>query len=71
MPTTASSTATTASGTAEPGRVTPSQVNAVDAMQRITAATSWTSAISADVGIILAFTAALVGGALALRRRTP
>lgn len=45
--------------------------HAVDAMQRITTATSWTSAISADVGIILAFTAAaLVGGALTLRRRT-
>lgn len=45
---------------------------AVDAMQRITTATSWTSAISADAGIILAFTAAaLVGGALTLRRRTP
>ena len=44
---------------------------AVDAMQRITTATSWTSAISADVAIILAFTvAALVGGALTLRRRT-
>jgi ABC-2 type transport system permease protein len=45
---------------------------AVDAMQRITAAASWTSAISADVAVILAFTAAaLVGGALTLRRRTP
>ncbi|HXT90055.1 MAG TPA: ABC transporter permease [Trebonia sp.] len=45
---------------------------AVDAMQRITAATTWTRAISADVAIILAFTvAALVGGALTLRRRTP
>jgi ABC-2 type transport system permease protein len=45
---------------------------AVDAMQRITAATSWTSAMSADVAVILAFTAAaLVGGALTLRRRTP
>ena len=44
---------------------------AVDAMQRITAAASWTSAISADVAVILAFTvAALVGGALTLRRRT-
>jgi len=44
---------------------------AVDAMQRITTATSWTSAISADVVIILAFTVAgLVGGALTLRRRT-
>ena len=45
---------------------------AVDAMQRITVATSWTSAIGADVAVILAFTiAALVGGALTLRRRTP
>ena len=44
---------------------------AVDAMQRITAAASWTSAISADIAIILAFTvAALVGGALTLRRQT-
>src|SRR5580700_4925322 len=44
---------------------------AVDAMQRITAATTWTSAIGADVAVILAFTvAALVGGALTLRRRT-
>jgi ABC-2 type transport system permease protein len=45
---------------------------AVDAMQRITTATSWTSAISADVAIIRVFTAAaLVGGALTLRRHTP
>jgi ABC-2 type transport system permease protein len=44
---------------------------AVDAMQRIAAA-SWTSAVSADVAVILAFTvAALAGGALTLRRRTP
>ena len=44
---------------------------AVDAMQRITASASWTSAITADVAIILAFTAAaLIGGALTLRRRT-
>jgi ABC-2 type transport system permease protein len=44
---------------------------AVDAMQRITAAASWTSALGADVAVILAFTAAaLVGGALTLRRRT-
>ena len=44
---------------------------AVDAMQRITASASWTSAISGDVAVILAFTvAALVGGALTLRRRT-
>jgi hypothetical protein len=40
-------------------------------MQRIAAATAWTSAISADVAIILAFTvAAMLGGALTLRRRT-
>ena len=45
---------------------------AVDAMQRITASASWTSALGADVAVILAFTvAALVGGALTLRRRTP
>jgi ABC-2 type transport system permease protein len=44
---------------------------AVDAMQRITVTASWTSAIGADVAVILAFTvAALVGGALTLRRRT-
>jgi ABC-2 type transport system permease protein len=44
---------------------------AVDAMQRITGTPSWTGAISADVAVILAFTvAALVGGALTLRRRT-
>ena len=44
---------------------------AVDAMQRIADSASWTGAISADVGVILAFTvAALVGGALTLRRRT-
>jgi ABC-2 type transport system permease protein len=45
---------------------------AVDAMQRITASASWTSALGADVAVILAFTAAaLAGGALTLRRRTP
>jgi len=44
---------------------------AVDAMQRISASASWTSAISGDVAVILAFTAAaLVGGALTLRRQT-
>jgi ABC-2 type transport system permease protein len=44
---------------------------AVDAMQRITASPSWTGAITGDVAVILAFTvAALVGGALTLRRRT-
>jgi ABC-2 type transport system permease protein len=42
---------------------------AVDAMQRIASTSSWTSAISADVAMILAFTvAALVGGALTLRQ---
>jgi ABC-2 type transport system permease protein len=45
---------------------------AVDAMQRISASAAWTSALSGDVAVILAFTvAALVGGALTLRRRTP
>jgi ABC-2 type transport system permease protein len=45
---------------------------AVDAMQRITASASWTSAVGADLAIMVAFTiAALVGGALTLRRRTP
>jgi len=44
---------------------------AVDAMQRISVSPSWTSAMAADVAIIVAFTAAaLVGGALTLRRRT-
>ena len=44
---------------------------AVDAMQRITASASWTNSVSGDVAVILAFTvAALVGGALTLRRRT-
>jgi ABC-2 type transport system permease protein len=44
---------------------------AVDAMQRISVSASWTSAMTADVAIIVAFTAAaLVGGALTLRRRT-
>jgi ABC-2 type transport system permease protein len=44
---------------------------AVDAMQRITVTPSWTSAMSADVAVILAFTAAaLAGGAVTLRRRT-
>jgi hypothetical protein len=41
---------------------------AVDAMQRITAAAAWTSAVSADVAVTVA---ALVGGALTLRRTTP
>ena len=45
---------------------------AVDAMQRIAASSTWTSGIGADVAVMLAFTvAALVGGALTLRRRTP
>ena len=44
---------------------------AVDAMQRISVSPSWTRAMTADVAIILAFTAAaLVGGAMTLRRRT-
>ncbi len=44
---------------------------AVDAMQRISASTSWTAAVTADVAVILAFTAAaLVGGAVTLRRQT-
>ena len=44
---------------------------AVDAMQRISVSPSWTSAMAADVAIIVAFTAAaLAGGALTLRRRT-
>ena len=44
---------------------------AVDAMQLISVSASWTSAMTADVVIIAAFTAAaLVGGALTLRRRT-
>jgi len=44
---------------------------AVDAMQRISVSGSWTAAIAADVAVIVAFTAAaLVGGAMTLRRRT-
>lgn len=44
---------------------------AVDAMQRITASASWTGQVGRDVAVILAFTgAALMGGALTLRRRT-
>jgi ABC-2 type transport system permease protein len=44
---------------------------AVDAMQRISANPSWTAALTGDVAIICAFTAAaLVGGALTLRRST-
>jgi ABC-2 type transport system permease protein len=44
---------------------------AVDAMQRISRSAAWTSAISADLAVIVAFTAAaLVGGALTLRRQT-
>jgi hypothetical protein len=39
-------------------------------MQRIIANASWTAAITADVAVILAFTAAALGsGALTLRRR--
>jgi ABC-2 type transport system permease protein len=44
---------------------------AVDAMQRISTEGAWTAAVTADVAVILAFTAAaLVGGAVTLRRRT-
>jgi len=44
---------------------------AVDAMQRISDGASWTAAETADVAVIAAFTvAALVGGALTLRRST-
>jgi len=44
---------------------------AVDAMQRIGVSASWTAAMTADVAVIVAFTAAaLVGGAMTLRRRT-
>ena len=44
---------------------------AVDAMQRISTSSSWTAAITADVAVILAFTAAaLAGGAVTLRRQT-
>jgi ABC-2 type transport system permease protein len=43
---------------------------AVDAMQRIAVAASWTAAVLGDIAVIAAFTvAALVGGALTLRRR--
>jgi len=44
---------------------------AVDAMQRIAASAAWTAALTGDVAVIAAFTAAaLIGGALTLRRRT-
>jgi ABC-2 type transport system permease protein len=44
---------------------------AVDAMQRIASSASWTAALTADVAVILGFTvAALIGGALTLRRQT-
>ncbi len=44
---------------------------AVDAMQQITAGASWSGRVNADIGVILGFTAAaLIGGALTLRRRT-
>lgn len=44
---------------------------AVDAMQRIAASAAWTAVLTGDVAVIAAFTAAaLVGGALTLRRRT-
>jgi ABC-2 type transport system permease protein len=44
---------------------------AVDAMQRVSVSPSWSAAITADVAVILVFTAAaLVGGAVTLRRQT-
>lgn len=44
---------------------------AVDAMQRVSAGASWSAQVNADIGVILGFTAAaLIGGALTLRRRT-
>jgi ABC-2 type transport system permease protein len=44
---------------------------AVDAMQQVSAGSSWSGAVTRDVGVILGFTvAALAGGALTLRRRT-
>jgi ABC-2 type transport system permease protein len=44
---------------------------AVDAMQQISAGAAWSGPVNRDVGVILGFTvAALVGGALTLRRRT-
>ena len=44
---------------------------AVDAMQQISTGASWSSPVTKDIGVILGFTAAaLIGGALTLRRRT-
>jgi ABC transporter DrrB family efflux protein len=44
---------------------------AVDAMQQISAGASWSGQVTRDIGVILGFTAAaLIGGALTLRRRT-
>ncbi len=44
---------------------------AVDAMQQIAAGASWSGLVIKDIGVILGFTAAaLIGGALTLRRRT-
>lgn len=44
---------------------------AVDAMQQISTGASWSSPVAKDIGVILGFTAAaLIGGALTLRRRT-
>ena len=44
---------------------------AVDAMQQISTGASWSSPVNKDIGVILGFTAAaLIGGALTLRRRT-
>jgi len=44
---------------------------AVDAMQQIGAGASWSGPVNRDIGVILGFTvAALIGGAMTLRRRT-
>jgi len=44
---------------------------AVDAMQQISTGASWAGPVNRDIGVILGFTAAaLIGGALTLRRRT-
>jgi ABC-2 type transport system permease protein len=44
---------------------------AVDAMQQISGGSSWSVPVNRDIGVILGFTAAaLIGGALTLRRRT-
>jgi ABC-2 type transport system permease protein len=44
---------------------------AVDAMQHISTGASWSGPVTTDIGVICGFTAAaLIGGALTLRRRT-